>query len=145
MNSFLYVCSRKSFDVSAAAGIIGFHDSVPTLNGVLAGVDAGDRVYFYITKEMRLAARARVTREVFLDASPIFGPISKGEVFARRIGIEIERGGLDIPFKEMVVPKLVDLFPPQRQAVFSAYLVRQFIRLTPRDAEELERLVSRAA
>lgn len=142
MNTFLYVCSRESFKVSAAAGMIGFHDSVPTLNSVLAGVYAGDRVYFYITKEMRLAGQARVTREVFWDASPIFGPVSRGEVFARRIGIEIEKDDLDIPFKDTVVPKLVDLFPPQRKAVFSAYLVRQFIRLSPRDAAALDNLVS---
>lgn len=54
----------------------------------------------------------------------------------------MEKDGLDIPFSDIVAPKLVDLFPPYRKAVFSAYLVRQFIRLSPRDAAELEGLVS---
>ena len=142
MNSFLYVCSRPSLDISAAAGVIGFHDSVPTLNRILAEVQVGDRVYVYVTKEMRLAAYARVTREVFLDVSPIFAGVSNGEVFARRIGIAVERDDLAIPFRDIVVPKLTDLFPPNRKAIFSAYLVRQFIRLSPGDAAALERLVS---
>jgi|APTNR8051073442_1049403.scaffolds.fasta_scaffold00282_23 hypothetical protein len=142
MNSFLYVCSRPSFEVSKTAGIIGFHDSVATLNRVLAEVQVGDRVYFYITREMRLAARARVTREVFLDASPIFASVGKYEIFARRIGIEVEKDDLALPFRESVVPKLTDLFPPNRKAVFSAYLVSQFIRLSPQDAAVLEKRTS---
>lgn len=74
--------------------------------------------------------------------SPIFAGVSKGEVFARRIGIAVAKDGLDIPFSDIVVPKLTDLFPPNRKAIFSAYLVRQFICLSPRDAAALERLVS---
>ena len=85
--------------------MIGLHDSVPTLNRVLAEVRVGDRVYFYVTREMRLAARPSSPGRC-LDSSPVFAKVGNGEIFARRIGIEMEKDGLDIPFSDIVVPKL---------------------------------------
>jgi hypothetical protein len=64
--------ARAHVEVSTTAGMIGFHDSAPTLNRVLAEVRVGDRVYVYVTCEMRLAAQAqaRVAREVFGIQAP---------------------------------------------------------------------------
>jgi hypothetical protein len=53
-----------------------------------------------------------------LGFKPGFREGRHGEIFARRIGIEMEKDGLDIPFSDIVVQKLVDLFPPYREAYF---------------------------
>lgn len=133
------MCSRDSYEATKKYNVVGFHDRVSVLNNRLADVSKGDKLYFYITKEMLLEGVASVTKEIYLDDTPLF--TSKTELFAKRLGVTILKDTLHIPFVEKVVPKLKNLFPPNSPAIWSAYLVMQFIKLSEEDSREMEKLV----
>jgi len=139
MNSYLFICSRQSYEISKKNGLIGFHDFTNTLNNILPNIKPNDEIFFYITKEKILDGYAEVTKELYFDETPVY-PAGK-EKFIRRIGIKIKKADKKIDFRKDVVPYLY-LFSKNTKAVYSAYLVMNLIKLNEHDEKFLTKIIS---
>jgi predicted RNA-binding protein len=133
MKNYLFVCSRATYDIAASKEVIGFHDRTSTLNNELADLEKGDRIYFYITKEKILNGYATVTKSLFFDESKIYNALE--ELCVRRLGVKITKKS-SVDFYSLV-PKL-SFIKKKKGVVWSAYLVKNLIKLNELDAKTLE-------
>lgn len=133
MKNYLFVCSRATYDIANSKEVIGFHDRTSTLNNELANLEKGDRIYFYITKEKILNGYAIVTKPLFFDESKIYNDLE--ELCVRRLGVKIAKKS-SVDFYSLV-PKL-SFIKKKKGVVWSAYLVKNLIKLNDLDAKTLE-------
>lgn len=96
-------------------------------------------MFFYITKEMVIASCGRVSKEVYDDDSPLFDSKYQ-EPYSRRIGIDFSASDANVDFRYGIAPKL-DLVK-RKDIGYSAYLVAQFIKLSPHDEEIIGQALS---
>lgn len=133
MNNYLFVCSRKTFDIAQEKGVIGFHDYASTLNNEFSKMNVGDRIFFYITKEKVLGGYARVSKTVYLDGTKIYDQFE--ELCVRRIGVKV-LSSQKADFLKLV-PNL-NFIKKKKGVVWSAYLVKNLITLNEHDTKLLE-------
>ena len=133
MKNYLFVCSKATYDIATSKKVIGFHDRTSTLNNELADLEEGDKIYFYITKEKILNGYAIVTKPLFFAETKIYNNLE--ELCVRRLGVEIAKKSA-VDFYSLV-PKL-SFIKKKKGVVWSAYLVKNLIKLNELDAKTLE-------
>lgn len=135
MKNYLFVCSRNTFNIAKTKGLIGFHDNTSTVNKELEALNTGDRVFFYITKEKIVVWPWIIQWEIFYDDNTVLYEDLK-ELCFRRIHINVSSE------KSYDFTKLIDkleLIKKKEGVVWSAYLVKNFIRLSDKDAALIEK------
>ena len=137
MKQYLFVCTRESFDITKSIWVIGFHDRSWTLNIELPKVEIGDRIYFYISKERVLVWFASVTETLYYDDKIIY-PNSK-ELCIRRLGVKINKNN-SCDFNWLI--SKLDFIKKKEWVVWSAYLVKNFIKLSDHDIKIFEDALS---
>jgi hypothetical protein len=133
MNNYLFVCSRETRNLAKSKSLIGFFDHTGALNNEFKVMQKGGRIFFYVTKEKIIDGFAIIKKEMFWDDQILYKHMD--ELCARRIGVEVIDTKL-IDFMSLV-PKL-SFIKKKKGVVWSAYLVRNLIRLNEKDAEILE-------
>lgn len=134
MKNYLFVCSRNTFNIANNKWIIGFHDNTSTVNSELQTLETGDRVFFYITKEKIVTWPWIIQGALFYDDETVLYDNLR-ELCVRRIHISIPT------VKSYDFTKLIDkldLIKKKTGVVWSAYLVKNFIRLSENDTKVIE-------
>lgn len=135
MKKYLFVCSRNTFNIAKTKGLIGFHDNTSTINKELETLTTGDKVFFYITKEKIVVWPWIIQWEVFYDDDTVLYE-DLNELCFRRIHIQVSSE------KSYDFTKLIDkleMIKKKEWVVWSAYLVKNFIRLSENDVETIEK------
>jgi len=113
--------------------VIGFYDFNTKIDEILKGIQIGDKIYCYITKEKVLDAYFEVDKLPFLDDKPIYD--DRDVVYALRIGVKLKKRGKQIDFKKHIAPKL-DLIK-RKDISYAAYFVQTLQKLNEKDAKFL--------
>ena len=133
-NSYLFVCSRPSYNITRKKGVLGFLDTAPTLNNILKSINPGDLIFFYITKEKILDGYCEVTKPLYFDLMPLYP--HRDDICASRVSIKMKVSNAAISFQKYIVP-FVSFIPKERKprATYTSFMVTNLIRLTPDDAK----------
>lgn len=137
MNNYLFVSSRTTRDIAKKKGVIGFHDRTNTLNNTFANMEKGDRIFFYVTKEKIIDGYAILTKEMFLSEDKIYNNLD--ELCVRRIGVDVKES------KKADFTKLISnltFIKKKKGVVWSAYLVKNLIKLNEKDVSILEKAIN---
>lgn len=144
MTAYLFVCSRESLEGIKKSGVIGFLDSVSTLNNVLPHIQAGDVIFFYVTKERVIDGYAKVMSGLYWDDVPL--EASDGRVLARRIKVSMKLNNLGIDFKDKIAPRLSFMSGAKKKKTnYGSYLVANLLKLTREDSDLIMGLLGQDA